>query len=125
MKRPHKGKRRSKSDEHAATNPGKVDSVIPPSVVQTHSEILEREREIHEALTRHLHELLNSLWAASLQIELACDMGSCPVELRHTLEQIRSSILEAMETAAQTSTLIETSLPSIVVDSRFRDCDPS
>lgn len=65
------------------------------------------ESSVREKLSRHLHDLLNSLWPAAARIEMTIADKSCPQKFRETLELLRSSIEEAMAISAQASSLID------------------
>lgn len=125
MKRKNKVRRRPRSEEIVSPNIGDADAVIQPLVQRTHTAIPESDREVSQALTRHLHDLLNTLWAAAIQIEVACIEKSCPEEFHDTLERVRSHILEAMEIASRTSSLIDSTPANSLVDSRARHIDPA
>ena len=125
MKRQKKEKRTSKTEGDVAPNIGDADSVVDLPVRRTHNEMTECDRETRKTLTKRLHELLNTLWGASIQIELAFTEEACPEEFHESLEQVRSHILEAMEIASRTSTLIDSSPASILDESRAGHGDPS
>ena len=58
------------------------------------------------ALAKHLHDLLNSLWPASVRIELSITEETCPPMFRETLVELRRCVEEAMSIASQADALL-------------------
>jgi hypothetical protein len=103
MKKPQQGKNSAsgKKSVDASSNNVHLSPVSSnPSVQDVHE-------STREALSQHLHELLNSLWPAAVQIELAISEETCPPEFRETLEQIGRYVDEAMTIASQASELVD------------------
>jgi hypothetical protein len=65
------------------------------------------DSSVREQLSKHLHELLNSLWPAAARIELTIGDETCPRKFRETLELLRCSIEEAMTISARASALVD------------------
>ncbi|MBC7819264.1 MAG: hypothetical protein IAG10_20450 [Planctomycetaceae bacterium] len=63
--------------------------------------------DLREALSKHLHDLLNSLWPAAVQIELSISEETCPPKFRETLVELGRCVEEAMTIASQASVLVD------------------
>lgn len=77
------------------------------SVRRPRAEVTVLDRTVREALSKQLHELMNSLWPAAARIELAISEETCPQAFRETLEQIGRCVHEAMTIAALASDLVD------------------
>ena len=66
----------------------------------------ESEIVLRNALSRHLHDLLNALWPVSVRIELSISDETCPPQFRGTLEELGRCVEEAMTIASQASMLV-------------------
>jgi hypothetical protein len=68
--------------------------------------VVDRDRELRLAVSKHLHELQNTLWPVTVRLEMAVDEESCPSSLRETLNQLKCGVDEAMNIAALASALV-------------------
>ncbi len=64
-----------------------------------------------KGLSRDLHELLNSLWSASICIELALTEEDCIPEIHARLEQAGENLENAMKLTAEADKLIDPPQP--------------
>ena len=89
------------------------DDVIPhlrPHARCTSDSLRELDVDIREALSKELHDLLNSLWPAAVWIELAMSEESCPPKFIETLKRLKPCIEEAMTIALRAGELIDSPL---------------
>lgn len=104
------------ADAHAV--PGSLDSPQGKCELPAGNNVVDHDRdhELRVAVSKHLHELQNSLWPVTVRLEIAADDESCPSTFRETLHQLKSGVDEAMNIAA---------LASALVNSPIADRDPS
>ena len=69
--------------------------------------IHEFENHVRAALSKHLHDLLNSLWPVAARIELAIIEKKCPPEFHELLLQLGNAVEEAMTIASKASSLVD------------------
>jgi hypothetical protein len=62
--------------------------------------------DLRAAVSKHLHDLLNSLWPAAVQIELSMSEATCPPKFRKRFEELGRCVEEAMTIASQASELV-------------------
>lgn len=96
--------------------PGSLDSAPGTCAARAGDAVVDPDRELRRAVSKHLHELQNTLWPVAVRIEIAASDDSCPSTFRETLDQLKSNVYEAMNIAA---------LASALVNSPIIDRDPS
>ena len=107
MKKSLKRSRPTQSKVTADSISNGVDSRLRSSDQRTRDESSELDGGVCKTLSRHLHDLLNSLWPVAARIELSISDETCPPKFRETLEEFRHGVEEAMTIASQASATVD------------------